>query len=49
MVAHYSGRPTYRVIDGRQSPERVRQSLIEALTSALGCQPSELVAGRERA
>jgi adenylate kinase len=40
---------TDRVIDGRQSPERVRQSLIEALTSALGCQPSELVVGRERA
>jgi adenylate kinase len=49
VVAHYSGRPTYRAIDGRQSPERVRESLIEALASALGCQPSELVAERERA
>jgi len=50
VIAHYSGHPTYRVIDGRQSPERVRESLIEALASALGCQPNELVsAGRGQA
>jgi adenylate kinase len=50
VIAHYSGHPTYRVIDGRQSPELVRQSLVEALASALGCAPSELVtAGRGQA
>jgi adenylate kinase len=50
VIAHYSGQPTYRAIDGRQSPEQVRQDLIKALASALGCQPSELVAaGRGQA
>jgi adenylate kinase len=50
VIAHYSGQPTYRAIDGRQSPEQVRQQLIEALASALGCRPNELVtAGRGRA
>jgi adenylate kinase len=50
VVEHYSRQATYRAIDGSQSPERVRQSLIEALASALGCQPSELVTtGRGRA
>jgi adenylate kinase len=50
VIAHYSGQPTYRAIDGRQSPEEVRHDLIRALASALGCQPSELVeAGRGQA
>jgi adenylate kinase len=50
MIAHYSGRPTYRAIDGRQSPEQVRQNLIEALASAMGCEPGELlVAARGQA
>lgn len=50
VIAHYSGQPTYRAIDGRQSPERVRQHLIEALASALGCPPDELAAaGRGQA
>ena len=50
VIAHYSGQPTYRAIDGRQSPEQVRQQLIEALASALGCRPNELVtAGRGQA
>jgi adenylate kinase len=50
VIEHYKAHATYRAIDGRQSPERVRESLVEALASALGCQPSELVAaGRGRA
>ncbi len=36
MITFYQARPTYRVIDGTQSPERVRDALASAVTSALG-------------
>jgi adenylate kinase len=36
MIAHYQSRPTYRVVDGAQSPERVRDALLAAVASALG-------------
>jgi adenylate kinase len=36
MIAHYQTRPTYRVVNGAQAPERVREALIAAVASALG-------------
>ena len=42
MIDYYSARPTFRVIDGLQSPERVREALVGAVTSALGRPVSEL-------
>jgi len=36
MIAHYQARPTYRVVNGAQAPERVREALIAAVASALG-------------
>ena len=36
MIEYYSARPTFRVIDGLQSPEQVRESLVGAVASALG-------------
>ena len=44
MIEYYSGRPTYRAIDGKQSPEQVREALVAAVASALGRQPHELAA-----
>lgn len=38
MSAFYSSRPTYRTIDGAQAPERVRDALVGAVSSALGNQ-----------
>jgi adenylate kinase len=35
MITHYHARPTYRVVDGAQPPERVREALIAAVASAL--------------
>jgi adenylate kinase family enzyme len=35
MIAFYHERPTFRVINGAQPPERVRDALISAVTSAL--------------
>jgi adenylate kinase len=35
MIAYYHERPTFRVIDGGQAPERVRAALVNAVTSAL--------------
>ncbi|MEZ5283303.1 MAG: adenylate kinase [Vicinamibacterales bacterium] len=31
MIEYYSGRPTFRVIDGKQTPEQVRTALMEAV------------------
>lgn len=42
MIEYYSARPTYRAIDGKQSPEQVREALVAAVASALGRQPHEL-------
>lgn len=36
MIEYYSARPTFRVIDGLQSPEQVREALAGAVASALG-------------
>ncbi len=36
MITHYHARPTYRVVNGAQPPERVRESLVDAVASALG-------------
>lgn len=42
MIAFYHGRPTYRAVDGAQSPERVRDALVAAVSSVLGNPASEL-------
>jgi adenylate kinase len=42
MIAHYHTRPTYRVVDGMQEPERVREALVTAVASALGMRPADL-------
>lgn len=42
MIAHYHTRPTYRVVNGAQSPERVRDALVAAVASALGKPAAEL-------
>jgi hypothetical protein len=36
MITHYHARPTYRVVDGAQPPERVREAIVAAVASALG-------------
>jgi len=36
MIAFYHTRPTYRAVDGAQSPDRVREALVAAVRSALG-------------
>jgi adenylate kinase len=48
MIAFYQSRPTYRVVDGAQPPERVRDALVAAVASALGKPSSELKAGTTR-
>ena len=45
MIAHYHDRPTYRVVDGLQEPERVREALVAAVASALGMRPADLPRG----
>jgi adenylate kinase len=42
MIDFYSARPTFRVIDGLQSPEQVRESLVGAVASALGLPAAQL-------
>jgi adenylate kinase len=42
MIEYYSARPTFRVIDGLQSPEQVREALVGAVASALGRPVSQL-------
>lgn len=44
MVAYYHERPTYRVVNGAQSPELVREELVTAVASATERSPSELSA-----
>lgn len=42
MEAYYQSRPTYRVIDGAQSPDRVRNELVAAVADVMnGRGPSE--------
>jgi adenylate kinase len=42
MIEYYSARPTFRRIDGLQTPEQVREALVSAVASALGMPPSQL-------
>jgi adenylate kinase len=42
MIAHYHRRPTYRVVNGAQPPERVREALVAAVASAIGKPPSDV-------
>jgi adenylate kinase len=47
VIAHYHERPTYRVVNGAQSPERVREALVTAVASALGMPEGELPRGQQ--
>jgi adenylate kinase len=42
MIEYYSSRPTFRSIDGLQTPEQVRESLVSAVAAALGMPASQL-------
>lgn len=42
MIEYYSARPTFRVIDGMQSPEQVREALVGAVASALAMPAGQL-------
>ncbi len=42
MIDFYKSRPTFRAIDGMQTPEQVREALVSAVASALGLVPSQL-------
>jgi adenylate kinase len=42
MIEYYSARPTFRRIDGLQTPEQVREALVSAVASALGLPASQL-------
>jgi adenylate kinase len=42
MIEYYSARPTFRAIDGKQSPEQVREALVAAVASALGKPAAQL-------
>ena len=42
MIAYYHTRPTYRAVNGAQTPERVRDALVSAVAAALGKPAAEL-------
>jgi adenylate kinase len=42
MIEFYSSRPTFRRIDGKQTPEEVREALVSAVASALGMPAGQL-------
>jgi adenylate kinase len=42
MIEYYSSRPTFRSIDGKQTPEQVREALVSAVASALGLPAAQL-------
>jgi hypothetical protein len=42
MIEYYSSRPTFRSIDGLQTPEQVREALVSAAASASGMRPAQL-------
>lgn len=42
MIEYYSSRPTFRSIDGLQTPEQVRDALVAAAASASGMPPAQL-------
>ena len=43
MIEYYSSRPTFRAIDGLQTPEQVREALVSAVASALGMPAAQLL------
>lgn len=42
MIDYYKPRPTFRAIDGMQTPEQVREALVSAVAAALGMPASQL-------
>jgi adenylate kinase len=42
MIDYYSARPTFRQIDGLQTPEQVREALVSAVASALDLPAAQL-------
>jgi adenylate kinase len=48
MIAYYHTRPTYRVVNGAEPPERVREALVKAVASALGGPPPDFNRGENR-
>jgi adenylate kinase len=42
MIEYYSSRPTFRSIDGLQTPEQVREALVSSVASALGLPAAQL-------
>ena len=42
MIEYYSARPTFRRIDGLQTPEQVREAMVSAVASALGVPAGQL-------
>ena len=42
MIDYYSSRPTFRRIDGLQTPEQVREALVSAVSSALDMPAAQL-------
>ena len=42
MIDYYSSRPTFRRIDGLQTPEQVREALVSAVSSALQMPAAQL-------
>jgi len=42
VIEYYSARPTFRAIDGKQTPEQVREALVSAAASALGMPAAQL-------
>jgi adenylate kinase len=42
MIDYYSSRPTFRAIDGKQTPEQVRDAVVKAVSSALGLPAAQL-------
>ena len=42
MIEYYSSRPTFRAIDGLQTPEQVREAMVKAVASALGLPATQL-------
>ena len=42
VIDFYKSRPTFRVIDGKQTPEQVREAMVSAAASALNMPASQL-------
>jgi adenylate kinase len=42
MIDYYKPRPTFRAIDGKQTPAQVREAMVSAVASALGLPVTEL-------